>query len=53
MENEGFAKVRIENEGDTNGRRWNLFIPSVAFIASVLLGGMCIYMACCDLTPPH
>eukprot|EP01084_Bolivina_argentea_P192250 330070_1 len=38
MENEGFAKVRIENEGDTNGRRWNLFIPSVAFIASVLLG---------------
>ncbi len=46
MENSGFAKVRLEDEGDPNGPRWNLIIPTVALIASVLLGGMCTYMAC-------
>ncbi len=50
MEDEAFAKVRLELEGHPTGRRWNLVIPCVGFIVSVLLGGMYVPGLLCWMT---
>ncbi len=50
MDDVAFTKVRLEHEGDPNRRRWNLVIPIVGFIVSVLAGGMYVTGLLCWMT---